>query len=73
MEENMEAVERTDENVARMWEMLTQMLNDASGFKTDNVPQQAAKDRMIEILTQAFYPYLEEYVQCVHVFEQGTE
>jgi len=73
MEDNMEAVERTDENIANLWGIFSEMLKDASAFNAVNVPQQAAKDRMIEILTQAMYPYLEEYAQCTHVFEQGTE
>ncbi|MCK9154665.1 MAG: hypothetical protein M0P12_00975 [Paludibacteraceae bacterium] len=73
MEDNMEVVERTDENVASLWKTYAEMLKDADVFNAVNVPQQAAKDRMIEILTQAMYPYLEEYAQCVGVFEQGTE
>ncbi len=38
-----------------------------------NVPQTAARDKMIEIIERALLPYLSEFVQCTEVFEQGVE
>ena len=64
--------ERIDENIDTMLEILEEFNTDIDNLKPLNVPQQAAKDRMKEILDGAFYAYMTEFVQCNQIFEQGT-
>lgn len=42
-------------------------------IKPSNVPQEAAKARMIELIDRAFMPYMAEFAQCTQVFEQGVD
>lgn len=64
---------RTDDNLDDLLEIFNELQEDVMSIVPQNVPQQAAKDRMIEIIEGAFLPYLNEFIQCNQVFEQGTE
>lgn len=73
MDENLEHFIRLDENLDDLLEIFEEMAADIDKIQTLNVPQQAAKDRMKEILEGAFLPYLNEFIQCNQIFEQGIE
>ena len=62
-----------DENVDSLLDIFEEMRADVEKIQPMSVPQRAAKDRMVEIIEGAFQAYLAEFIQCNHVFEQGTE
>jgi len=59
-----------DDNLDDLLEIFTEMQEDVDKIQPSNVPQQAAKDRMKEILEGAFMPYLAEFIQCNQLFEE---
>jgi len=62
---------RLDENLSDLLNIFEEMEEDISKIVPSGVPQTAAKDRMTELMDGAFYPYLNEFIQCNQVFEQG--
>lgn len=73
MEENLTNLISMDENLDDLLDIFEEMSIDVDKIVPQNVPQQAAKDRMKEIIEGAFLPYLNEFIQCNQVFEQGVE
>lgn len=71
-EEDLNTFVRTDDNLDDLLDIFEELLDDVNQIEPKNVPQQAAKDRMLEIIQGAFLPYLTEMIQCNQVFEQGT-
>jgi len=71
--EDLENMIRIDEGIDDLLEIFNDLLEDIEKIEPKNVPQQASKDKMKEILERAFMPYLSELIQCNQVFEQGTE
>lgn len=69
MDENDHLV-RMDDNIEDLLDIFTEMEEDVERLQVNNVPQQAAKDRMREILSSAFLPYLAEFIQCNQLFEE---
>jgi len=73
MEENLNNMVNLDAGIDYLLEIFEEMAEDVDKIEPSNVPQQAAKDRMKEIIEGAFLPYLNEFIQCNQVFEQGAE
>jgi len=73
MEENLNNMVNLDAGIDDLLEIFEEMAEDVDKIEPSNVPQQAAKDRMKEIIEGAFLPYLNEFIQCNQVFEQGAE